>query len=257
LTPTGVLPAPSLSQQVQHFLNDFLKASESAFGDKLRSVVLFGSAAEGKLRPTSDVNLVIVLSAFEQAQADCLREPLRLAHAAIQLRVMFLLAEEIPEAVRSFAPKMADILRRRVILFGDDPFATISVPRDVEIGQLKQQLLNITLRLRSVYVARSLREEQLARFIANSIGPLRGAAAALLALEGRTAVSPVQAFETLGAEFSLPNWTEALVAIASIQDANILAPGAVQRLSFQLIEFARLATARLELLSGEVRRESI
>jgi len=69
---------------------------------------------------------------------------------------MFLLNAEIPAAVCSFAPKFADILRRRFILYGEDPFASISIPREAEIRQLKQQLLNMTLRLRSVYVARSL-----------------------------------------------------------------------------------------------------
>jgi predicted nucleotidyltransferase len=81
----------------------------------LLSVVLFGSAAEGKLRATSDVNLILVLSAFEQVKVDPLRQPLRIAQAAIKLQPMFLLKAELPRAARSFAPKFADILRRRVI----------------------------------------------------------------------------------------------------------------------------------------------
>ena len=164
MTTSKPLAEPQLSPEVKMVLSDFLEAARNSFGDQLRSVTLFGSAAEGKLRPTSDVNLVVVLSAFEKTRADQLRQPLRISQAAIQLRPMFVLDSEIPDATHSFAPKFADILRRRVVLYGDDSFSAVSVPRDAEIRQLKQQLLSITLRLRAAYVARSLCEEQLAAF---------------------------------------------------------------------------------------------
>ena len=170
---------------------------------------------------------------------------------------MFVLDSEIPDATRSFAPKFADILRRRVVLYGDDSFSTVSVPREAEIRQLRQQFLNITLRLRAAYVARSLREEQLASFIAGVIGPLRSATAALLELEGHPATSPERAFELLGLGFQLPAWGETLSLIAAIQDALLPPSGAAQQLVFQLLEFARLAATRVDSLSGEVRRESL
>jgi len=257
MTTAKPLADPQLSPEVRKILRDFVGAACNSFGDQLRSVTLFGSAAEGKLRPTSDVNLVVVLSAFEKTRADQLSQPLRLSQAAIQLRPMFVLDSEIPDATRSFASKFADILRRRVVLYGDDSFSTVSVPREAEIRQLRQQLLNITLRLRAAYVARSLREEQLASFIAGVIGPLRSTSAALLELEGHPAASPERAFELLGLDFQLPAWDEALSLIAAIQDVRLPPSGAAQQLVFQLLEFARLAAARLDFLSGEVPRESL
>jgi predicted nucleotidyltransferase len=257
MTASSPLSLPQLPAPVKKVLDDFVQAARDSFGEQLGSVVLYGSAAEGKLRPTSDVNVVLVLSAFEQGKAELLRQPLRVAQAAIQLRPMFLLNEEIPAASRFFAPKFADILRRRVILFGEDPFAAVSVSREAEIRQLKQQLLNLTLRLRSAYVARSLREEQLAFFIANVIGPLRSYAAALLELENRPAGSPQVACERLGAELAIPDWDGALAVIAAVQEARLTQPGAAGRVFFQLLEFARLMIARVEALPGEVRRESV
>jgi hypothetical protein len=47
----------------------FVEAPRDAFGDRLISVVLFGSAAEGRLRPTSDVNVIVVLQAFDHDRA--------------------------------------------------------------------------------------------------------------------------------------------------------------------------------------------
>ena len=76
---------------VRQVLEQFVSAAEIAFANNLRSIVLYGSAAEGRLRPTSDVNLLVVLDAFEAAQAERFSETLRLAQAAVALRPMFLL----------------------------------------------------------------------------------------------------------------------------------------------------------------------
>ena len=77
--------APDLPPQVTRVLHSVVEAARSAFGTALRSVILYGSGAEGRLRATSDVNLILVLSAFERSQADQIREPLRVAEAAIRL----------------------------------------------------------------------------------------------------------------------------------------------------------------------------
>jgi predicted nucleotidyltransferase len=251
------LEVPQLPPQIQAVLDDFLKSAKASFGDRLQSVVLYGSAAEGKLRATSDLNLILILSSFEQAKADTLRQPLRIAQTAIQLRPMFLLSEEISAATRSFAPKFADILRRRVILHGNDPFASIFIPRDSEIRQLRQQLLNLTLRLRAAYVARSLREEQLALVIAGAAGPLRSYSVSLLEWEGHLAASPQQAFEQLGADLGIANWSSTVSAMIAAQESHLTSPGSAAVLFFQLLDFAQRLRARVEALSGEVRRESI
>jgi len=257
MTISRPLEAPQLPAPVKQVLEEFLQAAKESFGKDLLSVVLYGSAAEGKLRPTSDVNLVLVLSSFEPAKADPLRAPLRLAQAAIQLRPMFLLKEEIPAAARSFASKFADILRRRVILHGDDPFAAISIPREIEILELKQQLLNQILRLRASYVSRSLREEQLDLVIAHAIGPLRSSAAALLELQGRPAPSSHNALELVGGELGLTDWPQSLASLSATQEFGLAAPGNAARLFFQMLDLACRMHSQAEALSGEVRRESL
>jgi predicted nucleotidyltransferase len=256
MTISRPLEAPQLPAQVKQVLEDFLQAARESFGKDLLSVVLYGSAAEGKLRATSDVNLVLVLSSFEQSKVDSLRAPLRVAHAAIQLSPMFLLREEIPAAARYFAAKFADILRRRVILHGEDLFAAISIPREMQILELKQLLLNQILRLRASYVSRSLREEQLDLVIANAIGPLRSSAAALLELQGRPAPSSQDALELIGGELALANWPQTLASLAATQESRLTAPGEAARLFFQVLDLACRMHSRAESFSGEVRRES-
>lgn len=184
-----------LPSHVQRALQDLVAEAEVCFGTDLRSVVLFGSAAEGRLRPTSDVNLIMVLAAFERARADRMREPLRLAHAAARVETMWLLEAELTPAADAFAVKFADVRRRRRVLFGPDPFAGLAVTRAVEIARLRQVTLNLALRGREQYLLRSLRAEQAAALLADLAGPLRASAAALLELEGVPAESGRSALE--------------------------------------------------------------
>ena len=246
----------ALPTNVSSVLGTFIAAAKKAFGDDLLSVVLYGSGAEGKLRPTSDVNLILVLARFERVQADHLREPLRLAEAAIKLRTMFLLEDELKPASQAFAVKFADIARRRLVLYGDDPFASISVSRNDAIFRLQQTLLNLTLRLRETYIARSLREEQLASVIADAAGPLRSCAFALLELEGSAAASsPKEALEQVAASLARAverrdladagaDATGHLQLITDARQRQPLPPGAAAPALFYLIELAQAMWTR-------------
>ncbi|HMV85592.1 MAG TPA: nucleotidyltransferase domain-containing protein [Blastocatellia bacterium] len=239
-----------LPANVTKILTDFVASARQSFGDALCAVVLYGSAAEGRLRPTSDVNLLLVLSRFEQAQAAQLREPLRVGQTAVKLNVMFLLDSEIAAAAEAFAVKFADIQQRRQVLFGDDPFAGLKISRAAELARLKQSLLNLTLRWREAFVARGLREEQLAAVVAEAAGPLRACAAALLALEGAPAASPKAALEQIAASFRAGANAEALPArLTEARQTRLLPAGLAGTTLFQLIELAQAMQTRAASLS--------
>lgn len=241
--------ANQLPSNVNSVLTEFINFARKAFKDDLRSIVLYGSGAEGKLRPTSDVNVIVVLARFDQNSANQMREPLRLAEAAIKLRVMFLLQEEVQSATQAFAVKFADVQRRRQVLYGEDPFAAISVSRQDSIFRLRQTLLNLILRLRESYISRGLREEQLVATIADTAGPLRSCAATLLELEGASAPSAKDALQQISA--SLPGAekpNEVLHLISEARERQSLPPGVAAPTLFQLIELARLMWARAAAL---------
>ena len=63
----------ALPQDVSQALDSFVASAKEAFGEDLVSLVLFGSAAEGRMRATSDVNLMIVLARFDPVKADRVR----------------------------------------------------------------------------------------------------------------------------------------------------------------------------------------
>lgn len=225
-----------LSEPVSASLNLFLDAARAAFGGNLRSAVLFGSAAEGMLRPTSDVNLLLVLRAIERPQLDSIREPLRVARAAIKLEPMFILDAELAEAAEAFANKFDDIRRRHVILHGEDLISGLTIPRDALRRRVRQVLLNQTLRLRDIYAERSLREEQAAAAVAEAAGPLRTAAAAILELEGREVANPKAALETLATEGGFGG---VLSKLSEAREQKLLAPGDAAGVLFDVVRLAR------------------
>lgn len=217
---SGTLPA-----DVEEGLARLVESARTALGDALEAVVLYGSAAEGRLRATSDVNLIFVLRRFDPSAAEALREPLRSARASIAATAMFLLSTEVADAAAAFAVKFADVLRRRRVLWGNDPFARLEVPRQARLVRLRQELLNQTLRLRERFVSVGLREEQLARALADAAGPLRAAAATLLELEGAPAGSPKEALERVAKELGDGKAGEALAAMSQAREQTVLPPG--------------------------------
>jgi predicted nucleotidyltransferase len=241
--------APALPDNVVRVLNSFSAAAQSALGVNLLSMTLFGSAAEGSLRATSDVNVILVLKEFSPAQADALRDALRVAHAAIKLETMFLLEGEVPRAVEAFADKFSDIHRRRHVLYGKDFFAGVAPSRTALVARLRQSILNVTLRLRNSYVQRTLREEQAALAVANAAGPLRSCAASLIELEGRPARTPKEALARLAAELAVPGWETTLDTLSGARERKPLSQGQAAASLLGLLQLAEALQLRSEKLS--------
>lgn len=183
--------------RLEPVLAELTEAARRAFGAGLVSVVLFGSAAENRLRASSDVNLMILLERVEQAALDAFREPLRATHAAIRAEVMILTRNELQTAAQLFPVKYSDMRARHRVLAGTDPFERLEIPDSDVRRQTREILMNTALRLRERYVRLSIRDEQLVPVIADSAGPLRAAAAALARLEGTNAASPREALANL------------------------------------------------------------
>ena len=92
-----------LPQSIAETLDAFVAVAQRAFESDLRSIILYGSAAEGRLRASSDVNMLLILKRFDRERVDAIRESFRTAHAAIQLDIMLLLDSEIAQASEAFA----------------------------------------------------------------------------------------------------------------------------------------------------------
>jgi predicted nucleotidyltransferase len=233
------MPAPALTttERVERGLSDLVAAAHQALGDTLDSIVLYGSAAEGRLRPASDVNVIVVLNRFDAARVDALGEPLRVAQAAIRLVPMVMLREEIPHAASAFAVKFADIQRRHRVLHGSDPFDGLAIDRDRLVARLLQVLLNVRLRLRSAYATRAF-DDQLVRTIVNAASALRSAAATLRELDGQPRVSPRESLERAVDEIRDPRLIDAVAQISTARESGVLPPDVARQTVLSLIDLA-------------------
>ena len=194
-----MVEADELPDTVRTGIDAFTAAARQVFADSLVSIVLFGSAAEGRLRATSDVNLIVVLSRADPVALDAIGPAYRLAHAAIRLSAMFILDTEIALASEAFAVKFADVTARHRVLCGSDPFEGMVVDRAAAIRRLRQVLINLTLRLREHMALSGAFPEQLALAAADAVGPLRACAALILSLETGAVLHPREALVAVAA----------------------------------------------------------
>jgi len=244
---SGLSLPEGLPKSVQVGLEDFCAAARNALGDELRSLVLFGSAVEARMEATSDVNLLLVLRSFEPVRVNAIRESLRIAAAAIRLQTMFIVEDELQLAAESFAVKFEDILYRRHVIYGSDPFAGLTIPPEMIKHRLRQVLLNLALRLRATYVRFSPHDERLLREIAEAAAPLRACAHAILVLEGRAAPSGKEALQQLATE--LPgDWQKDLEIVSVARQRAVLPPGASSSLLLRLIDLSAALRDRADSL---------
>jgi len=159
------------------------------------------------------------------------------AAAAVELHPIFLLESELSLAAESFSVKFDDIAHRYVVLFGKDPFESLTIPRALIVKRLQQVLFNLTLRLRTLYANGRAREESLAAVIADTAAPLRRSAYAILELRGDGPSSPKAALESLAAEFG-GNWAADLQNLSKAREDLHLEPGTAVNLILRLAELA-------------------
>jgi predicted nucleotidyltransferase len=216
------LPSPAA-----RVLEELVTALVATAGSQLDSVILFGSGAEGRLRSTSDLNLLVVADGLTLEKLDAIRGAFLTGRAAAGLTVMFVEKAELPRAVDSFAVKFTDIKARHRVLYGSSPLESVEITREATVRRVRQVLLNLTLRLREQYVIDGEHEERLASIVADVTGPIRAGAATLIALEDGRSLAPKAALEEILAG---AGWDECLAGISAVHRGEHLAPGATRRL---------------------------
>ncbi len=140
-----------------------------ALGPRLRSVILFGSAARGDYHASaSDLNVILVLESLEPATLEALtpavRRFVRKGHPVPRLFSPGL----ITASADSFPVEFVDIGAGRVVLHGVDPFAGVVVaPLNLRL-QLEREIKEKMMRLREGYVIVHGRASALRRLLAQS-----------------------------------------------------------------------------------------
>lgn len=140
-----------------------------ALGDRLQSIVLYGSAARGDYeKKTSDFNLILVLRDLETASLEALTGPLRRWVKQGQPLPRLFTNELIRDAADVFPIEFLDILAHRVVLHGEDPFASLEVrPTHLRL-QCERELREKAMRLREGYAEWHDNSRNLRRLLTDS-----------------------------------------------------------------------------------------
>ncbi len=235
------MPLPA---DVERVLGRFVEQAERTLRADLVSVVLFGSAAEDRLRLSSDVNVMLVLTRFDRSSVAPLREHADLARATIALRLFVVLESELHAAAEAFAVKFADMAHRRRVLRGRDPFETLTVPRAARVRQLQQSALNMHLRLRGMYLEHAAGSRRLLPGLADLAGPLRVVAATLQDLEGRPREAPREALVAFAASSGDERLVAAVGRLSRVREELSLPAAEIDDTLAGLIDVAALMCAR-------------
>lgn len=223
-----------LPPDIASTLDEFRARSVEVFGDSLVSLLLFGSAAEGRLRATSDVNLVMVFSRLDLERVKAWRPQVELLVAAIDLQPLILLEDEIAAAAEAFAVKYFDIVHRRRVLHGTDPFATLKISDEALQRRVSQVLLNLAMRLRHTMLFGN--DAGRTHALVDAIGPLRASAVALLELAHQPLKEPREALLTFAVRHGATALIEQLQALRVSGDPVVADS---TRLLSELIAFIR------------------
>ncbi len=201
-------------------LNSFVDIVKQKLDGDLISVILFGSAAENRMRPQSDINLLVILKSCQLETLNKINTEYREQRGLNKLTCLFLEKKELPAAYVSFPIKFLDISRRSQVLFGENIIPQIKIDPVHLKFQLQQTILNLRIRLRERYTVASLREEQLVNIMNEFSGPLRSCAFSIADIAGNSPKNPKTAMASF-LETHFPDRAQKLAqTISTIREAS-------------------------------------
>ena len=130
-------------------LEQLVTQLRAAYGERLRSVVLYGSAASAEhVAKKSDYNVLVLLDRIETGGLAAASAVARAWRESGNPPPMTMTVNEWRSSADVFPMEYSDILERNRVLYGDPPFDGISVSRSMLRLQLESQVMGKLLRLR-------------------------------------------------------------------------------------------------------------
>lgn len=140
-----------------------------AVGDRLLSVVVFGSAARGDAVPgASDLNLMLVFADLEPATLDAAAPAIKRWLRKGQPMPTLFSRVTLAGSVDVFPIEFLEIAEHRVVVAGEDPLAGLEVSAGDLRLQCERELREKLMRLRAGYIAGSGSTRELRRLLVES-----------------------------------------------------------------------------------------
>ena len=150
-------------------LRTMVEGLERALGDRLVSLVLYGSAARDDYQEgASDFNLVVVTADLEPPTLEALAAPLAAWVRKGQPPPRMLTKALLTDSLDVFPIELLDIRSHHVVLRGEDCFAGLRVRTDMLRLQCERELREKLMRLREGYVEAHGSQAALQRLLAAS-----------------------------------------------------------------------------------------
>ena len=174
--------------------DDFARELANAFGEALRSIVLYGSAARDEYQEgLSDLNLLVIL---REVDAASLRRASPLARRWVEAGnppPLIIGHSELLRSLDTFPIEYAEIRDAHRVLEGENPVAELRIDREHLRLQCEHELKGKRIQLRERYLLTADDPEALGELLVRSISTFLVLFRTVLRLAGkRTAGSPEQ-----------------------------------------------------------------
>lgn len=149
---------------------DFVNALNDALGPRLKSVVLYGSAAAGDFVPgMSGYDLLIVLDPLGTKELNEMASAIELWTKAGNSTPELLTPDELRHSTDVFPIEFSDMQQARKLLFGEDPLVHIQPDMQHYRMQLERELKIKLFLLRRKYVAAAGEPEPMEQLLLASV----------------------------------------------------------------------------------------
>jgi predicted nucleotidyltransferase len=150
-------------------LNKMVKSMSESLGERLVSVVLYGSAARGDFqKSTSDFNLLVVLDELDPTVLATLSPIVSRWLKRGQPFPRFFSPALINDSADVFPIEFLDIQKHHVVLHGRDPLADVVIHRDHLRLQCERELREKMMRLREGFMETGGKSKLLKRLLTDS-----------------------------------------------------------------------------------------
>ena len=174
------------STVLEKSIDDVIAKLQSALGDRLLSVILFGSAAMGDFQQQrSDFNLLCVVTQLGVEELGRCGPIFRAWREQGNPAPLLLTAEEVRTSTDCFPMEFQDMSDHRQVLYGEDVIAQLPIDRSFYRAQVEHELRSKQIRLRQIGADLLSTPERLGDLMADSLSTFCVLGRHALVLSGR------------------------------------------------------------------------
>ena len=157
-------------QMVDEKLSRLVERLKTALGNRLESVILYGSAAMNDWQQeTSDLNVLCVLTQLSAHELSSCEPVIQWWKQAGNPAPLLLTAEEVRTSTDCFPMEFHDMQEHRRVLFGTDIIADLEIDRSFYRAQVEHELRAKQIRLRQKAAEVLSKPDKLTRLLVDSL----------------------------------------------------------------------------------------